>query len=262
MNFLNSFMNDISGGDHKNSVADHNEAETQESTVDKVVRFITGKIYSRDLKAGDRLPPENELCSMLNVSRTSVREAIKYLKALMLVDVKRGDGTYISQPDDIMLYSPLLFKLVLGDAKWSEVFEFRESIEFMIVKFAIKYASSEDIQELKRINDIICDTCRLHPDNFYDMHHYDILFHETLAKSTGNRMMQDVYKLVLEIFSPLILQNYKIGQGVNPTKESHSLIIEAIEKRDIFLAGYAASVSVESWSTWIKKQNNRLFAVD
>lgn len=233
----------------------------QESTVDRVVKYIESRIRSRRLRAGDRIPPENELCGLLNVSRTSVREAMKYLKAMKVIQVNRGDGTYVSNPEDIMFYSPLLFKLILQDAKWSELFEFREAIEFSAVKSAIKHASPQDIAELAAINDKINEVYKNEPENFQELHKYDMLFHTTLAKATRNRMLEDIYKFTLEIFSPLTLGNYAAGQGAGPATESHTLIIEAIRQKDFFLAGYAAHKTVELWAVWIKKQDNNMFSM-
>ena len=66
------------------------------SSVDFVVNSIKELLLGKKILPGDRLPPETELCRLLSVSRGSVREAMKVLSALGIVEVKRGDGTYVS----------------------------------------------------------------------------------------------------------------------------------------------------------------------
>ena len=91
------------------------------STVQQVVDFIERKIRSQEFRSGDRVPTESELCALLGVSRTSVREAIKILESMTLVQVRRGDGTYISNPKDnlylafralLFLNSPIFFLIL------------------------------------------------------------------------------------------------------------------------------------------------------
>ena len=81
------------------------------STVQKVVSYIEQRICAQELCPGDRIPTETELCALLGVSRTSVREAIKILESMTIIQVRRGDGTYIARPQDITFYTPWKFKI-------------------------------------------------------------------------------------------------------------------------------------------------------
>ena len=75
--------------------ASENTSHTQTAT-ESVINYIRNLILNRELRIGDKLPTENELCEQLGVGRGSVREAVKRLEAISLLNVRRGDGTYIS----------------------------------------------------------------------------------------------------------------------------------------------------------------------
>ena len=110
------------------------------STVQKVVSYIEQRICAQELCPGDRIPTETELCALLGVSRTSVREAIKILESMTIIQVRRGDGTYIARPQDITFYTPWKFKMLLEGTTWQEVLAFREQMEFSILRCAFLHS--------------------------------------------------------------------------------------------------------------------------
>ena len=97
------------------------QSEKRESTVDYIINTIKNLLLKRKLKPGDMLPSEAALSESLKVRRGSVREAMKILSAFGIVEVKRGDGTYIAETSSQSIIDPFLFKLILSGAdarKW------------------------------------------------------------------------------------------------------------------------------------------------
>ena len=119
------------------------------SSVDFVVDSIKELLLGKKVFPGDRLPPETELCRLLSVSRGSVREAMKILSALGIVEVKRGDGTYISTGSGEVMFDPLLFSLIVSQPAFAELKELRRmkrqyerlKIEHDLLKKAIAFTS-------------------------------------------------------------------------------------------------------------------------
>lgn len=81
-----------------------------ESAVDFVIKTFKEQLEKKELRPGDRIPNETELSEMLSVSRGSVREAMKILSALGVIDIQRGNGTFISQPDSLSSMDPGAFQ--------------------------------------------------------------------------------------------------------------------------------------------------------
>lgn len=95
------------------------------SVVKSVISQIQGAMERGQLKRGDRLPPEPELADQLNVSRGSLREALKVLEVMGLLNVQRGSGTFIAEQPRLPDVDPLLFLLLLQDGTRSHLVDLR-----------------------------------------------------------------------------------------------------------------------------------------
>ena len=83
------------------------------SNVETVVGTIKDLLNRRHLRPGDLIPSENELSGSLGISRGSIREAMKILAAFGVIEIRQGDGTYISTSTNKKLFDPLLFSLLI-----------------------------------------------------------------------------------------------------------------------------------------------------
>ncbi|WP_342048355.1 FadR/GntR family transcriptional regulator [Bacillus sp. OTU530] len=234
---------------------------THKTAVDKVTEYIKTKIIHKELKPNDKIPTETELSEILNVSRSSVREALKILEATTIIQIRRGDGTYISEPEDISFSQSLLFKIILNNTEFRELVDFREQIEVAVIKLAITYATKEDIEVLRNTYNDFLDCIENNPDDYKRLHELDLNFHKTLAALTKNKLMAELYLFSFEIFSPMILENYARGQikseDREETVETHRIIIEALEKRDLYAGIYGVGMSLKLWVKWINLQENK-----
>lgn len=233
--------------------------------VAEVSDYILEQIRSNKLKSGDRIPTESELCDNTGTSRTSVREAIKRLQALTILQVKQGDGTYISSPDEISFSEPLMYKMFLGDITWNEIFQFREMMEFSVVQNAIRTATPDDIKNLKTMNEFFNITQNeVDPNHKLDYQIYkkkDLDFHKELARLSGNRLLNSIYEFSLELISSSMLENFQYGHSLQTTYKCHNLVIRAIEKRDVFFASYAVSNCIDDWAKQILTRQSKTFAM-
>lgn len=119
------------------------------SVVERITDQITNAIINGELKPGDKIPTEVELCESFGVGRNSVREAIKILEAYGVLEIKRADGTYIRQEyDDKMLY-PILYGIILQKDSKEQIVELRKVIDVGIFQEAIKRMTEEDFKQLE-----------------------------------------------------------------------------------------------------------------
>ena len=218
-----------------------------ETAVEKVNDYIKKRIVLGSLKSGDRIPTEVELCQMLNVSRGSVREAMKILEALGIIRIVRGDGTYISEAKDIHSLESILFKVILGDAPIAALIEFREEIEFSVLRIAARNIRPEEIVALRaNIEETKNHIAAPNPDGVR-LYELDNAFHDLLGKATHNLMLEEVYHFAHEIIAPMILKNYELGQPGQLTVDSHELTMTALETNDFHLMGYVVKMINDIW---------------
>ncbi|MGB4438130.1 MAG: GntR family transcriptional regulator, partial [Sedimentibacter sp.] len=138
----------MSNNNENAELVDIFKIEKREVATDIVVKTIKRLLITKKLVPGDKLPSETELSQMLNVSRGSIREAMKTLSAYGIVKIKRGDGTYIADTTDGILFDPLLFRLIISQGDVNELKELREMIELGIIKL---YKKSHKLQIGKNI---------------------------------------------------------------------------------------------------------------
>src|SRR3954453_14464880 len=100
------------------------------AVTDEAITKIKDMLISGELSAGDRLPPEKELSEKLGLSRSSLREAVKALEIIKVLDVRRGDGTYVTSLEPKLLTEAMTFIVDLHqDESILEIFEVRRILE-------------------------------------------------------------------------------------------------------------------------------------
>jgi GntR family transcriptional repressor for pyruvate dehydrogenase complex len=118
---------------------------------EEIVRQVKQLIAEGRLKSGDRLPPERELAEKFVVSRTSVREALRALESLGLIEIRAGEGTFVRQVSLDALVGPLALMMTSQREAIGELFEARRVLEPAIAALAASRATPEEVQEMERI---------------------------------------------------------------------------------------------------------------
>ena len=118
---------------------------------EEIVRQVKAMIAEGRLKSGDRLPPERDLAEKFVVSRTSVREALRALESVGLVEIRAGEGTFIREVSIDALVEPLALLMASQREATGELFEARRLLEPSLASLAAGRATPEEIQEMERI---------------------------------------------------------------------------------------------------------------
>src|SRR5215207_1139873 len=124
------------------------------SLADQVAKKILDLVRTGNLKPGDQLPPERNLAQMLQVSRPSLREAMRGLQILGVVKTRQGGGAYISSLDAADLLGPLQFLITLNTQNVHALYESRVLIDGGIARMATERLSLPDIDRLLAIVDV------------------------------------------------------------------------------------------------------------
>src|SRR5205085_11974073 len=120
---------------------------------EEIVRQIKTMIAEGRLKSGDQLPPERDLAEKFLVSRTSVREALRVLESVGLIEIRPGEGTFVREVSVDALVEPLALVLLSQREMIGELFEARRLLEPTIAGLAARRAAREEVQEMERLLD-------------------------------------------------------------------------------------------------------------
>jgi GntR family transcriptional repressor for pyruvate dehydrogenase complex len=164
------------------------------STPELVMREILASIESGQLKPGDKLPTERELSKMFGVGRSTIREATSVLTLLGYLKVTQGKGTFLR--NDLQLDGTSGFDLsdIQSAANIVDLVEVREILECQAVRLAAERAESEDIQRIRRAVSKMKETT----DDLNRFIQHDVAFHLSLARATGNRVIHEMMKHIVE----------------------------------------------------------------
>ena len=206
------------------------EVIKQKNISDIIMDQIKEMVYDGRLKVGDKLPSELELANNIGVSRASIREALKALKEMGLIDSKVGGGSFISNNFTDSLSGPLSLMVALNNTDMKSIFEFRKVIEIGAISSAAKNYTEEELNELKEI----LESMRLVSDEQI-LGKLDREFHEKIIDMSKNIFFKINMKAIVDI-----LDRFLHVSAMKSKKEDilkiHTEIYEALKLKDEKLA--------------------------
>ena len=152
------------------------------------------------------------------------------LVAMGIVEIKRGDGTYIKKNISANILDPLILKLVLSKGNPRELLELREMVELGTLYAVVKNARSEDILKMEEVNSLFDIECQKEKADVNVMVALDLQFHYVLIAASRNDFIRQIATTILEMFAPLIKESLP-RMGVKQAPGIHKKIIESIRER-------------------------------
>lgn len=224
---------------------------------DRIVSQIKNLMFEDKIKPGDKLPPERELADLMNVSRTSVREAIKTLSAMGLVVIKKGHGVFVSGTDLGSVINKMGDALVLKKDEVEQLFELRKILETQAAQWAAERATAEEMQFLKKIVDEAKQACQSQDTNPEVVTNHDTRFHNAVIEASHNNVLGMVMIGMLEALTKVRLKAMQVPGRVVQSIIDHEEIVKAIMNRDGEAARKAMYSHIESVEISIKNANKQ-----
>lgn len=210
---------------------------------------IRDLILSGQFPPGSRLPPEHELAAQLGLSRNTAREAVRALATARVLDVRRGDGTYVTSLKPELLLEGIGFAVeLMQDDTWLELLEIRRCLEPTATALA---ASRIDADTLRLLAECL-DRMRDARDEELVVH--DAEFHATVAAASGNRTMASILNgLSSKTFRARVWRSLTDADVIGLTVRQHEDIYAALAARDTALAQAVATVHVSATESWFRR---------
>jgi GntR family transcriptional regulator, transcriptional repressor for pyruvate dehydrogenase complex len=217
---------------------------------DEAIARLRSMIQNGELPPGSRLPPENQLAAQMGLSRSGVREAVKVLEAARVLDVRRGNGTYVTSLAPHLLLQGIGFAVeLLQPEQLLEVMEVRRLLEPAATAVAAGRMSEEQLDELEEI----MQRMRAVVDDAEQLMQYDIAFHRLVMVGTGNETLTSLLDgLSSKTVRARIWRGLVLGNVAHTTIDEHQAILAALRARDAALAGAAALVHVNTSSSSLR----------
>lgn len=219
------------------------------AVTDEAIARIRDLIRTGGLRPGDRLPPEKELSESLGLSRNSLREAVKALEMINVLDVRRGDGTYVTNLRPSSAMDAMAFVLELQqDDTILDLLEVRRLLEAAAGAKAAARITTEEVAELRAtLGDVGRDS------GVEELVTHDLAFHRRIARIGGNEFLGDLLDVVAGRTSRVRVWRGITQHGaIERTLGEHAQIVAALELRDPALVAARLTAHVSGVEDWVR----------
>ncbi len=204
------------------------------SVVQTIIDNLTKAMLDGDLKPGDKIPTEMELSEELGVARNSVREAVKILVYLGVLEIRRSEGTFVCEGFSDSLMDPMIYGLILNQQNTTELNELRAMIESGVLRLAIQKCTDEEINLLKEKLDDLKSALLKDNADYEQVFQYDNAFHDTITGMGHNELVNKINSMVLLLTHSIRLNSVKnmIDSGRNKELyEAHERVYNLVASR-------------------------------
>lgn len=222
---------------------------TRTTLTGDICRKMVGHLIRGDWQAGDRVPAERELCVKLGVGRASLREAMKALEIMGMIETRLGDGTYVRSRSDF-LSRPLLWAIASSsEAEAHELVEARRLIEVELAALAAERATAEDLKEIADNVDRM-ETAGARAVDFLQA---DINFHLAVGRAAHNSILMNALHLIRNLLLQWIGAALEVSGVAQTALEQHKAIFMAIADRDTAGARLAMQTHLETMAGFLPR---------
>ncbi|MYW04363.1 FadR/GntR family transcriptional regulator [Streptomyces sp. SID3343] len=220
------------------------------AVTDEAIDKIKEMIVSGELKPGDKLPKEADLATKLGLSRNSLREAVKALSLIQILDVRQGDGTYVTSLEPGLLMGAIAFVVDFHhDKSVLDFLQVRRILEPAATALAADRIDAAGIAELRRLAQV--DEPQPSTEQLIDQ---DLRFHQAIAGFSGNLVL---CSLLDSLSSPTmrarVWRGLTQGDSWARTVREHQAIVDALESGDAEAARAWSTAHIAGVEQWLRK---------
>ncbi|RYY17293.1 MAG: FadR family transcriptional regulator [Alphaproteobacteria bacterium] len=220
------------------------------TVTDEAIGKIRDMIVAGDLLPGQRLPPEKELSDALGLSRSSLREAVKALELIRVLDVRRGDGTYVTTLEPRLLLEAVSFVVdVHQDRSLMELLEVRRILEPAASAMAAARMDVATIRALRALIDDVESSTTVE-----ELVAHDLDFHAQIVAAGGNDYLASLIGALSGSTARVrVWRGLTESGAVRRTLSEHAAIVDALESGDVELVRALVTVHVSGVERWLSK---------
>ncbi|OGD16926.1 hypothetical protein A2V47_05885 [Candidatus Atribacteria bacterium RBG_19FT_COMBO_35_14] len=215
-------------------------------------------IIENGMKSGDPFPTEYDLAERLGISRTAIREALKRLETLGIIEVRPGVGRFIREFNFEAILKGLPYNLEMDIKNFQEILEVRFCLESWFIGKDINKFTKENIAQSKEILEKLefQVLSNFEEKELVETHSQ---FHCTLYKNSNNSLLINLIKIFSTVQRNLVLLHRYKTKDKNSFIRQHKLLLEAIEKRDSRLAQKRLEEHFAEAMAWVESHKGEKF---
>lgn len=245
--FIDMIDNQYGLGNKTFSLDKSKKKDSLPNLVNRLILYFADEIIEGNLKKGDQIESDRDLAKRLNVGRSALREALKVLQVMGMIDIRPGQGSYISKETTNFFEVPLAWSIFMNDKQIFDILQVRIMLEEKAAELASFSADKEKIAKLDLIMEEIEKA--YNEEDFHTFLELDLEFHITIAECSGNSV------ILLQI---LTIQN--LLKRISRTGMQSITDVEKIYKEHLEVYNYIKSGQSDHARESMKSHMERSFA--
>jgi GntR family transcriptional regulator, transcriptional repressor for pyruvate dehydrogenase complex len=213
---------------HRSPVESKIKRVTKISISDEIAKQIMDLISRGELKPGDHLPSERELCKDFGASRSSLREALRCLSIVGVLNARVGEGTSVAEDGEKFLRKIIEWRLITERHDIENLLEVRMALEGVSAANTARHATAEQVEELRKL--VAKMRASLKDEKTFAA--LDLDFHVAMAEASGNELVFDLIALVRGQLLKALHKVLVVPHALPLALKEHAAIFGAIERRD------------------------------
>jgi GntR family transcriptional repressor for pyruvate dehydrogenase complex len=201
---------------------------SKESLSDRLARRIKGEIRRGSYRQGDRLPTIMEMARRFGVGHPSVREALKRLEAMGVVEIRHGSGVYVERSEEVLVLASPDYSGTVTRKLLLDIIGTRMPLELQSVRDAVANASAAHLREMRRL----LATAGENLDDDMVLNAVNMDFHGQIARASGNRVLAQTLHVLHDLFRDEQRLILAIFGSRERDHQQHLAILEALEQHD------------------------------
>ena len=214
---------------HTKSVESKIRRVTKISISEEIAKQIMDLISNGDLKPGQRLPSERDLCENFGASRSSLREALRCLSIVGVLNARVGEGTSVAPDGGKFLRKILEWRLITEKHDVENLLEIRIALEGVSAANSARYATPEEIEKAREL--VTRMKAAVKDERQFAI--LDLDFHILLANASGNGLLLDLISVIRSQLARTLSTVLQLPNARPLSLKEHLAIFEAIERRDV-----------------------------
>lgn len=201
-----------------------------ETLVNIISDYLVDRIIAGELKPGDKIPSDRDLSALFNVGRTSIREALKVLSVLGLINILPGQGTFIASQSSEFFLTPLSWSFLIGEKNLEHLISVRNVLEIESARLAALNAAKEDLEILK---DIFEQSKNAYAKSNYQLFlDSDLDFHLTIAQCSHNPILYNLLLTSRKLIKHISQSGMLNLDDLNAVYQEHTRIYMSITQQN------------------------------
>jgi len=211
---------------------------------DEIFNQVLELIINRELSPGEKLPSERDLSDKLGVGRSSVREALRALATIGLLDTRPGEGTFVTKSPTLFFLSPFILREHITKENVSKIMEARLVLEVKLAAFAAERGTKEEKDLIRQCFDNMIAA----KDDYERCLMEDWRFHEAIAQAANNSYLFQMFLMTRHLVQEWMYKppQEHIYDYIRPSWEEHRKILDSIQAGDVSAAGIAMQKHLEN----------------